>query len=740
MVETCELYHSFDAKLARNMGEQSVSSNVQAIMELIKNAFDADARECKVHFYAKSEDGESIDMEKIVIEDTGFGMTFEDFTDKWMRVATSNKEKENYTPILGRRVTGEKGMGRFASQRLGNIIKIISNPLNYKGRIESSHSYNTMELNIDWNMYKAGKDFEKIGNRLNVLDTCSEDCGIKIEISNLKDQWTKNNIDDILINAGTLISPKFSSDQNNSFKIEIIPHGFVLKRTKIESVIEKYAPWEIRAQMTENKINYQILHRKKTDAERKSAPDLENKMSRGDISTHGKTCGNAKITLFIYEGRTSQWAPGVVRNYKELEYQLDENYGIKIFNDAIRIMPYGKKGNDWAELDTRWARRTGGTVRSRNVIGYIFLTREHNPNIIETTTREGLIENGAFKFLKKEFLLKVLDEFENYRKEFDNEEKWFKAKSRPGMIAQSDLHKLEEFLARSDLDDYSKSTARNITSSIKKQVVKQEKEKEEEKEEMTSILEMYRNLASLGISALAFHHEIRQCIGRIHQRQHMLIKKWPDWLDEKKRDYITKTMLDVKTVIDFNSYIREFASLFSGLKGTKTRREKIDLVKSVDEFRIGFNDILESQGITIHVQTLQGKLNDLYMNKASWESIMINLLSNSIRALGNVSRENKYIKIRFEKTDAHLNIEVEDNGYGISSSDFNRIFDTLWTSYKSPSDSGTGMGATIVKEIIEKDYDGSVKVKFSIYEKDSPGNGQTIIQIQIPLKKLGGRD
>ena len=91
MAENIELYHSFDAKLATNIGEQSVSSNIQAIIELIKNSYDADALNCKVHFYADRQTGNHIEMTKIVIEDNGFGMTVEDFEKKRMRVATTSK-------------------------------------------------------------------------------------------------------------------------------------------------------------------------------------------------------------------------------------------------------------------------------------------------------------------------------------------------------------------------------------------------------------------------------------------------------------------------------------------------------------------------------------------------------------------------------------------------------------------------------------------------------------------------
>jgi signal transduction histidine kinase len=742
MTETHNLHHSFDAKLAKNIGEQSVSSSVQAVIELIKNSFDADALNCKVHFYADAQRGNNIKMTKIVIEDNGFGMTFEDFEEKWMRVATTHKEREQHSPILGRRVSGEKGMGRFASQRLGNIVKIISNPEDYVKRRKTAYSYNTLELIIDWNKYVAGKNFEEIDNKLRILDKKEENSGVRIEITDLKDQWNLDDLDAIVVNAGTLVSPRvLKESDDNSFDVEIIPHGFTPLRTKIESVVEKYAPWQINAQLIGSKVNYQIFHRSKSEEERIPVVNLSKRAKgRNELPVGSKTCGNVKLELLIYEGRPGSWAPKSVQKFKELQDQLEENSGIKIFNDGIRIMPYGKKGNDWVGLDKRYLKRAGGPegdkVRNRNIVGYVFFTRKNNPEIKETTTREGLVENSEFKFLKERLLIDVLKEFENYRKEWEDAEKASRPKTRPAAQAESTIMQLTDFVESLDIKKADKHVIEKLATETTKHVEKQEEEKKKEVDKVTSNLEMYRNLASLGISALAFHHEIRQAIGRISQRQTKLNEKWNTWDDAKKLDYVSKTILDISTVIDLNSYIREFAALFSGLQGTKKSREEIRFTDSIDRFVEGFQDILEEFGIEIEIITGPGRLTHLYMNRASWESIMLNLMSNSIKALGNVQRRKKFVRIFFEKTTTNLKIEVRDNGSGIQESNFERVFDPLWTTYRTAGDSGTGMGTTIVREIVEDDYGGIVKVKSSKFEKDYPGKGETTIQILIPLENL----
>ena len=238
MTETIDVFHSFDARHARNIGEQSVSSNIQAINELIKNCYDADATKCKVHLIAKSQFENYVELEKIVVEDNGIGMLVEDVKHKWLRVATSTKEENPLSEILKRRVAGEKGMGRFASQKLGNMVKIISNPEDFTGRKKSKYSNRTWTLQQNWNNYTSGKDFEKIPNKLKVLDSDVEDHGFRIEITELKGNWTLDDVDNVMINAGTLVSPKvLKKAEEKSFDVEVVCHNFLPKRKEASLLV-----------------------------------------------------------------------------------------------------------------------------------------------------------------------------------------------------------------------------------------------------------------------------------------------------------------------------------------------------------------------------------------------------------------------------------------------------------------------------------------------------------------------
>lgn len=107
-----------------------------------------------------------IKIETITIEDNGLGMTKKDLKTKFMKVGTGSKLRETISPILKRRVSGEKGMGHYSVQRLGDHAIIRTTPTNYPKRDFSDVDKKTLSLELDWIQYSEGKEFEKIGNKL----------------------------------------------------------------------------------------------------------------------------------------------------------------------------------------------------------------------------------------------------------------------------------------------------------------------------------------------------------------------------------------------------------------------------------------------------------------------------------------------------------------------------------------------------------------------------------------------
>src|SRR5438094_9747405 len=101
-----EIAFETEGRLLEELGERLVASPEVALVELFKNAYDADSPSCDVRL--------GDDEKSLIVEDKGHGMTLDDFRGKWMRIATSSKLQERRSPRYQRELTGAKGIGRFA--------------------------------------------------------------------------------------------------------------------------------------------------------------------------------------------------------------------------------------------------------------------------------------------------------------------------------------------------------------------------------------------------------------------------------------------------------------------------------------------------------------------------------------------------------------------------------------------------------------------------------------------------
>ena len=137
----------FDVSTFRLIGRDLITDRITALFELVKNCYDANATEVEVLFENVGFDASTADKSKgrITIKDNGFGMSFEDIRDKWMVIGTSNKRKNPISPApFSRRCVGEKGIGRFAVDKLGDKVNIITKRANSNG---------WLNVEIDWNLY-----------------------------------------------------------------------------------------------------------------------------------------------------------------------------------------------------------------------------------------------------------------------------------------------------------------------------------------------------------------------------------------------------------------------------------------------------------------------------------------------------------------------------------------------------------------------------------------------------------
>ena len=147
-----ELSFKTNARHIGQLGRELVTDFVTALVELIKNAYDADAASARISIQ-DTKNG----LGQIIVADCGSGMTAEDFENKWMVIGTSNKLSDPYTP-KGRKKAGKKGIGRFSVERLAERVTIFSFP-------EQGEPFS---VEIDWNRFEE-LDLLAIKQRLEIL-------------------------------------------------------------------------------------------------------------------------------------------------------------------------------------------------------------------------------------------------------------------------------------------------------------------------------------------------------------------------------------------------------------------------------------------------------------------------------------------------------------------------------------------------------------------------------------------
>ena len=185
-----------DAGIINRLGLELVSKSETALAELIKNSYDADAKEVNLYFVnAENVNG------TLIIEDDGVGMNREQLLNGFMKLATTDKLHNSISEIYLRPKAGKKGIGRFSTQRLGTSLEIVT---------KSFKNDKTIKLTIDWEKYLTDKRIEDVSNEMTLnYQSRSTGSGTTLTISGLRDKWSDADIKRVYRYIADLIQPNF---------------------------------------------------------------------------------------------------------------------------------------------------------------------------------------------------------------------------------------------------------------------------------------------------------------------------------------------------------------------------------------------------------------------------------------------------------------------------------------------------------------------------------------------------
>lgn len=668
----------FDISAYRLLGRELITDKITAVFELVKNAYDANAHEVDVEFLY-----EETRCVGIKIIDDGIGMTKDDIENKWMVIGSSYKRQNSTSPPPERRkFVGKKGIGRFAIDKLGSYLLMTTRP-------KGSNQVN--ELIIDWGAYESEEErqlklfeentkklFTEVENDFQQYSEKKEMHGTELLIKNVREQWDKHDIETLVNELSKLASP--FAEMNSPFDMYVTakPHGY--NRDKIESQAVKYATHKFE-------LSYDL---KRGIQERLAFDEATGQM--GKSSTEIESFGPARMVIHYFDRSAKR------KFRKETVNQKID--GIKIYRDGIITTPFAEntkevtKQKDLFGLDKRRWSGFFDKISSPDLIGYIELTGESNSDIIETTNRQGFIQNHAFIDLRK-FVIKQIAEIEK----FINSKKAAARKTVDEELseAQADLKRIIEMTGdlRTQVGQTVKPKIAEVSKNLRtfqRTFKKQASEFREQNKEKVRQENLFFSLMSLQEYASEISHIVRTSIGKISRHVKFFYDEYPnpefDYLYIEYSKIIYEELIALNNALDFMlSYSK-----------SNVHFELINISKLLDNLKkVAYTAVLGEKKIQLKLD-IDPNI-EFFHNKKFFEDIFQNLIDNSIKALGRTEKSDKTIIVKGRKKDSNLIFNVIDNGPGVDQKIAPSIYNVFFTT--TADDDGAGIGLFSVKKRVK---------------------------------------
>lgn len=392
------------ARVLAHLGEDLIKDESIALLELVKNSYDAGATKCVVDFNFDIFGS----LIEISISDNGSGMSLDTIENIWLVIGTDNKKNRLISHRQGRLPLGEKGIGRLGVHKLGNDIKLYS-----------KHSdENEVYVSIDWSKLAESKDIDDFKIDYGYSSDShffDKQTGTKIIVRNLKGEWNRRKLRSVFRDLTTLNSP--FSEKSDSFEVVVssnsnvfsgLPNLEAIKNAGLYyghctlegSIITEFSyefkPWNVLDKIKSRSLTaldeYEkvLIHNVEVETETGKVVKREKRLDLNEYNI-----GRVQFDVIMYEKDSSVFSLLNIEK-KGLNDYLKENSGIRVYRDNMRVFDYGEPGNDWLSIDKRRLSRSGGSISNSLLLGSVMLDRISSYGLREKTNREGFIEDEAY--------------------------------------------------------------------------------------------------------------------------------------------------------------------------------------------------------------------------------------------------------------------------------------------------------------------------------------------------------
>lgn len=705
------------ARLLRTLGSDLISSDKVALIELVKNSYDADAGVVLIRFRGPLKAGEG----GIEVWDDGHGMDAATLQSSWLDIATDTKRRNPHSDG-GRRVLGEKGIGRLAAARLGEEMLLTTR----------KQDADEVKLLIDWT------DFDREDAYLDEIEVAWEvgapdvfaangaaaaafseldadgwhqERGTVLQVDRLSREWTRDDLLELRTALTRLIRPRPQGSGVRSAKDASIEQDFqiVLELAEVDDTLEDLAgPIEPSADL--RTPHYRLSGSVDANGsatlhyEQQDPPETQDigVTQLWNLEDRPPQAGPFEFEISVWDrdktalqrslqAANPENAAPSASDLKGFRDAMDEVAGVSIYRDGFRVLPFGETGDDWLGLDLRRVQSPTLRLSNNQIIGHVFIGADTNESLKDQSNREGILAGAAYADLQ--YLVRAaLNQLEQ-RRYVARHPKKEQPERKGGLFERFDLGEISTALKQSYPGD------KRLLGLIDEK----NRDIQEGVTQVQNVLSRYSRLATLGALIDRVLHDGRTVVTRLKNIARFGTRD----LNKASVNDSEKVSIALGSMTDTAEQAELLSSLFKQIEpfgGRKRGRPKQISVSEVIERAIS---TLQQEADDRSVQLVSGGTGiAVKIDEAELLTVLVNLIQNAIywTATQPQGIERKVLVGARTNEDESLTLVVSDSGPGVPSESRDHIFDP----YFSSKPDGVGLGLSIVGNLVEDIYAGEL--------------------------------
>ena len=655
-----ERHFRFSTEIIRRLGEELNPSAEQGILELVKNAYDADATTCVVRLNGAGENTPGVE-----VVDDGVGMTPQEIVDSWLVLGRSQKRVRQKTLKFGRVPAGSKGLGRLAALRLGSRAVLRTRS---ERRPAVLHT-----LSIDWTQFDKQNLVEEFPIPI-ISKRARGAAGTTVAIYSLREPLSQAAAHRLARGLILLANP--FDEEKGGFATRLESTEFESLRRLVERRYFDEADYHVEATLRSGVGSVRAR-------DWKGRVLFSGDHSELAVGRDGRPYQTVDLRFELWVFLLNKQAfASKASSVSEVKVWLGTFGGVHVYQNGVRVAPYGDQGNDWLEMNLSRARSPEERPSTNTSLGRVMLD-DAEGLLVQKTDRSGFIESAAFSEAR-EFCGDALRWLAKVRMRA--------ASARRRRQAVAINHNVEK--SREVLDQAVEAAPRRSRAAISKAVASYDRSRKRQIDKLTQELQLYRTLGTIGITAAVYAHETSGGPGKVISGNLKTLRRRLT-LDvtraAMRSRYEEPLLLMENAVRTLESYSSAALSL---VQATKRRLARVDFHQVIRDVTKVLGPFLAARGIRVDLVLGDGQPY-LRATEAAVEAVLVNLLNNSATALQETSGARK-IELRTTWTSEAVDLQLADNGPGIRGIGLNDI----WLAGETTTQGGTGLGLAIVRDTV----------------------------------------